>query len=131
MHWSLCDRLSLGEINVFLTRQPADVFGSSCRSVLIFRRDTGLPGVRRGCEKRVQGLQPERLGFKYPSKVARDHLSHLIQSRRLFLIRNRVPFHLMRQGGYRLIGNATWDDELEVIEISIHVQGETVGRYSS
>ena len=100
--------MCLGPEGVFFARHLAQLFRRT-------RRDTD-----RTAKQGIKRIHPDDLRIEYAPEVARHRL-------RDFVERNRTPQRPLK-GGDRPGRDAAGDNEIEILEIGVHVQREAVRR---
>jgi len=74
-------------------------------------------------EERLQSFNPQNLTLENSAEIARDRLGDLLE-------RNYVA-KLAGYGRDRLINDSTRNNQIEITEIRVYVQSETVRGYSA
>src|SRR5690242_9033657 len=78
----------------------------------------------RGREQCIQRLQPECLRLKDAAEVAGHLLSQIIKRGYFTAATEGALSHLLLKRRHRLVCNPAGDDQLEIIEIGVHVEGK-------
>src|SRR6202140_2139094 len=73
--------------------------------------------------QRINSFEPKYLATKNSAEVSRERLRHLVE------IKLPPPFFLHR--GHRLRGDSTGHNQVEVAEIRIHIQSESMRSYGA